>query len=352
VPLVAHHERSIFTEVREPVAGCQPVSWLGKPFTQPRVAWADTNLAMHRAITALVVVLTSTITFHAAAEGARPKKAKPKKAVPTATATAEALPQLPPATTSIASPSPEKKAPVTAAAAPEAPAAPAPEAKSDAPAINVETTKPAEQDKPAASAPALIDRDAGRGFVLTFGSGPNYVGGAVGEGFTIGSVQMTFELKMGAYITRHFGVMGGVQAGYGKLASGCTGECSAYAYQLPIVAQYAFQGRRRGAYLEGGLGILSTLGAVASGDSKSSESLQTRSPVDLKLGVGFRFAPTDPNAKKDTTSGYDIRFAFDLGQYKEFEYSAGGRGVKGDIDESKQRFHYGIGLFFGYHFTP
>ena len=92
---------------------------------------------------------------------------------------------------------------------------------------------------------------------------------------------MNVGLSLGAYVTRHVGVMAGVQGNYGGLTAGCAGDCtSTFSYQIPIVAQYAFEDRSRGVYLEAGLALLTTY--AGSTDTKEHPE---RSPETIKMSA-------------------------------------------------------------------
>ena len=123
-------------------------------------------------------------------------------------------------------------------------------------------------------------------------------------------------------------------------------------YQLPVVAQYAFNDRSRGAYLEGGLALFTTYGGstdTASGDSP--ETLKVSAPIDLKLGAGSRI-PMNATAEKAATTAFDLHFGLDLGQFKSIEYGSVIGSVKGDVVSEHQAMHFALGLSAGYHFSP
>lgn len=213
----------------------------------------------------------------------------------------------------------------------------------------------ADESAPAtAEAPKTIaPGSAGRGFVLTFGSGLSYLGGDLAKTAPIGAAQLTFDVRIGGYFTERFGVMAGVQGGYGAMFEGCSSTCSnAFSYQIPIVAQYSLRDRRRGVYFEGGLGLLSTYGGSSGKDASSPEALEVVSPVDLKLGIGYRFARIDPTSAKDTTTGVDMRLGMDVGQFDRVEYHSVDGSVDGDIRPEMKAMHFAFGLSVGYHFTP
>lgn len=279
-------------------------------------------------VVALVVASSLLSTSLAFAEGASKtkKRSGAVRSAPTMVASAEPLPPLP-------APPPA----MSVALAPVADAA------------------PVAKDRPVAT-PSAGDRpSAGTGFVLVFGTGASLLGGSIADRLGVGAALMTVELKLGGYITQHFGVMGGVKGGYGALTAGCSGDCTnAFSYQFPVVAQYAFHDRSRGFYVEGGLALVTTYAAstdTTKHPEQSPETIKVSAPVDLELGVGYRL-PTASKPEQAATSGFDLHVTLDIGQFKSFQYKSVRGDVSGDIAGDKQALHVAVGLGVGYHFAP
>jgi hypothetical protein len=273
-----------------------------------------------RSYTITAVALAATLITSSALAQDKVKGAKSsKKTAPTLVASAEPLPALP---------TPE---PTPAPAAP-APVAPAPVAEKDAPnAASTETTS---------TAPSLH---------LSFGSGVGVFGGDMADGYGVGAVMATANVRVGGYVTPHIGLVSGFQIGGGAFTAGCDG-CKGIAYHLPVVAQYAFTDRSRGAYVEGGLALFSTLSG--SGDVNGvSFSQKLSTPIDLKFGIGYRFAP-EAKMDKAAAAGFDLRFNLDVGDYKSMAVAIGDTSAEADIAESRRSTHYVMGLSLGYNFTP
>ena len=190
---------------------------------------------------------------------------------------------------------------------------------------------------------------------MVLGTGLSYLGGAAVKDLGLGAALVTFDLKLGGYVTPHLGIMGGLQAGVGSMWEGCVDTCAnAGHFQIPVVVQYAFKDRSQGAYVEGGLALLSTY--VASTDSKTQsdlppEKLALSSPFDLKLGVGYRI-PVSTAKDKPSTSAFDIRLGADVGQFRTVAYENIAGSVEGDIASDRQATHFNIGLSAGYHISP
>ncbi len=287
---------------------------------------------MRSAITASLVAVALSTSSVALAEGPAKKKKSPKAKAPTpvmvaAAVEVEPLPALP------------EPSPATPPPAPPSPPS-APPAK-DAPAPS--------------SSPFAARPSAGPGFAMVVGTGVSYLGGAIAKDIDLGAALVTFDLKLGGYVTPHFGLMAGLQVGVGAMWEGCSDTCAnAGHFQLPIVAQYAFKDRSQGPYVEGGLGLLSTY--VASTDSKTQsdsppEKLGLSSPVDVKLGVGYRI-PVSAARDKASTSAFDIRLGADFGQFRKLSYETVVGSIEGDIASDRQATHFFVGLSAGYHITP
>lgn len=277
------------------------------------------------AVLATIVLTSSSVAFAEA-----PRKAKEKIAKFVAVASVEAptssLPQLPPSSPS-------------SAIVPSGLASPAPSAAGSP------------KDEPATLAGGASS--AGPGFVLAVGTGMTYLGGRAAEGASIGAGLATLELKLGGYLTPHFGLMAGIEGGYGGVFDGCDGCEKAAHYQIPIVAQVAFTDRRRGAYLEGGFAVLSTYFMHTDPDGPSrvgSETIKMSSPVDAKLGGGYRFPVGDAVGKPANV--LDLRFAVDLGQFTTIDYRSSRERFAGDIPSGNRAMHFALGFGLAYHFAP
>ncbi len=259
----------------------------------------------------LASLVSSSVVFAAAPKKPKPApalakaKAKAKKSS-TLVASAAPLPPLPP------------------------PAAPVPVATKDAAPGG---------PKPSADARSGPVGSAGRGFVLTLSSGLSYVGGQIAQDLTLAGALMTFDVRVGAYVTPHVGIFSGVHGGYGGLFEGCAGPCSAHHYQVPVVAQYAVVDRTRGLYVEGGLALLSTLGA-SSAEGEAPEAFTVSTPMDVKIGIGYRI------------NGAELRLGADLGRFENVKYVSSIAKVEGEVAADRRELHVGVGLSVGYQFMP
>ncbi len=216
---------------------------------------------------------------------------------------------------------------------------------------------------PTVTAPAPVSADKGtsepqdpsvrspEGFVVSIGGGAQYTGGELARGVGLGAVLGTIELGAGAYLTPNLGLLGGVRFGYlGFTTAGCDG-CAATSLQIPVVAQYAFEGRQKGAYLEAGVGFLTSVNAIAK-SSKGDAKLGASSAADLKLGFGYRFLHGTKEKKPVLPGALDLKLGLDVGRYSEVALEAGSKSARDEIPEEGRAIHWGLGLSLAYVVTP
>lgn len=136
------------------------------------------------------------------------------------------------------------------------------------------------------------------------------------------------------------------------MTEGCAGDCSkAYHVAIPVLVQYAFDDRARGAYVEGGLNFLPTYGASTDTEKhpeQSPESLRVSGFADVKLGFGYRL-PLDGFRK-----GYvfELHAGLDVGKFDSVAYTNVRGSVEGDIADAERALHYVASLSVGWHFAP
>jgi hypothetical protein len=180
------------------------------------------------------------------------------------------------------------------------------------------------------------------GIIFGFGSGGSYLGGAVAEEVGISALFVDVDVHVGAYVSRHVGFTVGIHVGYGALFDGCAAECStAYRYQVPVMAQYAMDDRRRGVFFEGGLAFVPTyFGRTKDAPTGESELLHVSSPFDLKLGIGYRL----PSGPAPQAGSLEARLGVDVGRFASVEYSSGAGSVRGDIVDDALAMHFAFGF--------
>lgn len=215
-----------------------------------------------------------------------------------------------------------------------------------------ETVAPA-KDAPVAAASTEPPAAKG-GFDLTIGMGARYLGGRIAQAVPVNGVVADLDFRIGAYITKRIGIVGGITAGSGGLGSGCVNDCSnAIHFRLPVVAQYAFVDRTRGLYVEAGAAFASSL--LASTDSKKNpgvppETLALFSPIDAEVGLGYRF-PLNATETKAARSTFDLRLSGNFGQYQNIDSGRVQGSFSGPIPSEQRDFHFGVGLGLAYHFA-
>lgn len=256
--------------------------------------------------TTLAAVFTSSFAFAELPEN--PKKGAPKR--PVVVASAEPLPVLPPS-------APEPAAPPVA--------------------------QPTQVDSPANTPATNEPPSAGTGLVWGVAGGTTVLGGQLSRSRDAGAALATINAKVGFYVTPQVGIFAGLQGGYGaSWGDGCNKCINAFSFQLPVQVQYAFADRSRGAYVDGGLAFFTMYGAHT--NEGRERSMVLRAPVDVKLGIGYRFG-RGATAEKAAPQALDLRFGLDLGRFS----SVGGKGggAEGEISDSRQAMHYAFGFSIG-----
>lgn len=206
-----------------------------------------------------------------------------------------------------------------------------------------EAPEPPSPPKDTPNAAAAAKKASPTGAVFDFGMSGGALGGSLAEGIDLGGFLGGFELRAGGYVSEHVGIIGGLSAGTGSLGEGCAAKCNnVFHYALPVVVQYAFEDRTRGAYVETGFKLLPTVKA-SSGDG-GGESLAMSGLLDVKLGVGYRI----PVA----VGALDLRAGFDFGEFNQIKYESLAGSVEGEIVEERRALHYVASLGVGWHFAP
>lgn len=278
----------------------------------------------------VLVALVSARPAHAAhaAEASAPaakRVAKRGRALPPAVLPAPptSLPQLPPpaydrtATTAltnavVTTPGLTR---VSSADGQELPSLPPSSGASAAPAAPSVDAPPSDRD--AAGGRKI---KAPKGWVLQFGTGAlvpatSFMAGgdALGPG-------ISFDVRLGAYVTPHFGFLGGFRGSYGHKQGGCGDGCSGYSLQVPLLVQLALKDRNHGLYGELGFGFGTTYGVSGGGTT-----ITFSTPVEFKLGTGYRIN------RPDSSFTADINLGMDVGKMKSADLSSGSFNGSGPI---------------------
>jgi hypothetical protein len=240
---------------------------------------------------------------------------------------------------------PKPKTAIVAAAVEPLPALPAADPTSAPPPAPVAPMPPIVTN-PAVTADRPVEAPAqttgsGTGFVLAFASGVTRAEGQVVDGVDFSATFAMIDIRIGGYITPHFGVVGGIRGGYGEMTQGCVGRCNrAWNYQLPVLAEYAFVERARGPYVTGGFALLPTY--AGSSDEGGSPPMTFSNLADLKLGVGMRFPFVD-----GSRTTFDVRVGGDAGKFTGVRIREAG----GEVADDKRAWHYAVGLDLAVHFA-
>jgi hypothetical protein len=192
---------------------------------------------------------------------------------------------------------------------------------------------------PAASRP---DDVKPTGFVLQLGAGVLAPASAFVRGTATMGPGVSFDLRLGTYLSPHFGVLVGFRGSYAHSGGLCGDGCSkGYSYQAPVMLQFAQRDRTRGVYGEMGLGFGTTYGG--SGDDFM---LQLSTPVEFKSGIGYRL-PAANDARRPAT--LDLNLAMDVGTMRNVKARAGGVSFEGSLDDAPT--HVVIALSLISHFS-
>jgi len=205
----------------------------------------------------------------------------------------------------------------------------------------VQTTTPADADLPAASVGSTKEVKP-TGAVLQFGSGVLVPASSFLPGLSTIGPGMAFDLRVGAYATPHLGIVAGFRGSYGHKMGGCGEGCAkGYSLQVPIMLQFAQKDRARGLYGELGLGFATTYGGSGDGYTYSVSS-----PVELKLGMGYRLSGANDTRSSLTL---DLNFGMDIGKVDKAKLTTGAARYEGSVDNAST--HLVVALSLISHFS-
>lgn len=263
----------------------------------------------------------------AAKRATNPTKKSAPAAPPLPAPTADALPQLPPVTRDVT-------AFTTLTAASNAGASSPASAVGGATVTLTSGTpegaalRAAEAPPPARETVTVKENDIAEtkpsGWVLQLGSGGLFPATSFVPGAKTLGPGVSFDVRLGYYPASHIGVLVGFRGSYGHEVSGCGDSCSGYSLQVPVMLQFAAQDRARGAYGELGVGLGTTYGGAAGGATYSLSS-----PVEMKVGFGYRFAGSG-GARRSTT--LDLNLGLDIGSITSEEVRAADLSYSGKVN--------------------
>jgi hypothetical protein len=274
-----------------------------------------------------VVGLVALSPSSAEAAPARAAKRATKKSAPAApplpAPTVEAPPQLPPVTrdvtafttlTPASSAAPAVGATVTLTSG---------EPEGGALAVRAAEAPPAARETVTAKENDIAETKPS-GWVLQLGSGGLFPATSFVPGVKALGPGVSFDVRLGYYPVSHVGVLVGFRGSYGHELAGCDDSCSGYSLQVPIMLQLAAQDRTRGVYGELGVGLGTTYGGAAGGATYSLTS-----PVEVKVGFGYRFAGSG-GARRSTT--LDLNLGTDIGSITSEDVHTVDRSYSGKVD--------------------
>jgi len=164
------------------------------------------------------------------------------------------------------------------------------------------------------------------GLVLSFGSAVAAPVAPFVSGTDILGPGVAFDLRVGAYLTRHIGIAAGARFATGHNPYGCGDACVGYMYQVPVVMQLAAKDRTKGVYGELGLAFATTYST-----SRGGVSATVWSPVELKLAFGGRI-PTLRTAGGGVVGSLDLFIGADIGTMTSGRVEIGRTSTEGSLD--------------------
>ncbi|AKU99393.1 hypothetical protein AKJ09_06057 [Labilithrix luteola] len=162
------------------------------------------------------------------------------------------------------------------------------------------------------------------------------------------ALEVSLSFRGGYYFTPHFGLLVGVDGGFGELMKGCVtsgrsssgdeDKCGAASVNVPVLAQYAFDTRRSGAYLEGGVSLFNVQLFTA-----TKQTAVLYSTADLALGAGYHFRDSSGRA-------LELSLHADIGQYSSASLNNDGKSASVDIASENRAFHVATTVGLGWQF--
>ncbi len=219
------------------------------------------------------------------------------------------------------------------------PALPPPPPSATAPsAPMVQISAPLPPPFPPTESPAMPVRDAvspnaavattpevkATGCILQFGMGVLAPTSSFATGASTIGPGASFDLRVGGYATPHVGILVGFRGSYGHDSKLCGESCKGYSIQAPVILQFAEKDRTRGLYGEIGVGFGTTYGGSGNG-----VTYELSTPLELKLGAGYRLAGANGVRRSATL---DLNFGMDVGKIDHAKLTADGAKYDGPVE--------------------
>ena len=165
------------------------------------------------------------------------------------------------------------------------------------------------------------------GIVLQFGSGVLAPTSSFAPGTSTIGPGIAFDVRLGAYATPRVGILVGFRGSVGHDSGICGETCNkGYSLQVPVMLQFAQKDRARGLYGEIGLGFGTTYGGSGNG-----VTYELSSPLELKLGAGYRVSGANGTRRSVTL---DLNFDVDIGTVDHAKLTAASKKYDGSIDDA------------------
>ncbi len=173
---------------------------------------------------------------------------------------------------------------------------------------------------------------------FSFGGGVDAVGGELAKGISMNHVGAIVDLRVGFFLNRHFGIVGGVAAS-GGVGSVDNQGLRTYTLKFPACVELHAVDPKRGVYLDVGGSFFNAFVASA-GEEGRGGSLSASNVFDLGAGVGYRFGARTRDDQRATGAGLDLHLGAQIGQYDK----ASSGDESGTILESKRSNHMTVAL--------
>jgi hypothetical protein len=152
---------------------------------------------------------------------------------------------------------------------------------------------------------------------------------------------------VGYYFTPNFGIMAGLRYSSGHQSQGDLPNAysDGWTLQVPVTAQFSFGTRKRGLYVEAGLGLINVYTAKLDQGTVTYSNL-----ADYKLGLGYRLPAV--RSKGVSRANLTLFANLDFGRFTNVSTNgvAPAQAADGRIDDATMHYAFVVGV--GGAFTP
>jgi hypothetical protein len=203
--------------------------------------------------------------------------------------------------------------------------------------------------------PAVVEDKPSRGGLFSIRTSVVVPTGSYADGVSLSDFGPgeAVTATLGYFVTPHIGLLAAARGSYGHSGfSGCkdptssSSTCGGYTLQVPLLVELAPSGRTHGFFADVGVGLLTQYKAY--GDAGT---LAVTSPIEAKLGVGYRWEAGFLSRNKHPGWGFELYANADIGQFSHLTLHSVDGSVDGDIAPEKKSIHttfdLGVALYWG-----